>query len=442
MELTPTTIAGYRTLNGRYALLECMAISSVGKIYRGRDLQQVQSRGMDSRILVHLLPDGIDTPMEALFQHINKTHQQAANSWIIAPRTYGQDGDTHYIVLESPNERHLSSLTLDSHPEAYRHANQQQYTLKKQGYISKQVDPALLLSSPEQQVYWLSTALSPAVQALQTTFLPLPSAKRTVMKSAFIGAGLLTLTAISAIAGNYINSTDTDTVLVTQAAAPASVEQPVLQLAMITPEVPAYVTARSNSDRMMQSYQEPPLSSPLAEAEPVEPAAATSLAKPLLIPTASAKTPKVKTVVLRPVPKPEQPKPKVTPKLDKPHTNTAITAAPSAEAVVETPAQPAILGIDELTTRANAALAADQLDDAHQYADAIKAQAHLHPQVKRLGDAIIARYHQRARTALAEGNATQAQRLLGASKEAIIDFNLTNANPGQEVLEHKIAAFQ
>jgi hypothetical protein len=253
---------------------------------------------------------------------------------------------------------------------------------------------------------------------------------------------LLTLTAISAIAGNYINSTDTDTVLVTQAAAPASVEQPVLQLAMITPEVPAYVTARSNSDRMMQSYQEPPLSSPLAEAEPVEPAAATSLAKPLLIPTASAKTPKVKTVVLRPVPKPEQPKPKVTPKLDKPHTNTAITAAPSAEAVVETPAQPAILGIDELTTRANAALAADQLDDAHQYADAIKAQAHLHPQVKRLGDAIIARYHQRARTALAEGNATQAQRLLGASKEAIIDFNLTNANPGQEVLEHKIAAFQ
>ena len=92
-------------LNNRYALLECLAVSGVGKIYRGRDLQQVKEQGQESRILIHVLPAMTPAlPLDAMFQQMAEARQRIAAPWILAPVTYGQDEGTAYFILESPSK--------------------------------------------------------------------------------------------------------------------------------------------------------------------------------------------------------------------------------------------------------------------------------------------------------------------------------------------------
>ena len=50
-----TSGMGYKILDERYALLECLAVSGIGEIYRGRDLELAQTEAKPSRILIHLI---------------------------------------------------------------------------------------------------------------------------------------------------------------------------------------------------------------------------------------------------------------------------------------------------------------------------------------------------------------------------------------------------
>ena len=164
-------LINYHIVGNRYVLLECMAISTLGKIYRARDLEQVQTHGADSQVLVHLLAGVLlSQPLAQLFAEIKQIYQQLQIPWVLAPLAYGQDDSTGYLVLASPNARNFHSLDgqLVSNAPLARKASEQLFQLNQQGYMGGKVDPALLLATATRQVYLLATALSPLIQAVET----------------------------------------------------------------------------------------------------------------------------------------------------------------------------------------------------------------------------------------------------------------------------------
>ncbi len=431
----PTTIAGYRTLEGRYALLECLVVSGIGNIYRGRDLTQAQSRGMDSRILVHLLPNSLDhVPLESLFQQLTQSTRQLALDWIMPARTYGQDGDTRYIVMDSPIGETVISLARQLHNHnslLARQLQRQMRPLQRQGYVRQSIDPALVVSSHENSLYLLSTALSPQMQSLQSSAIPL-SGKRKTLYMILAGLGFGLLTTLSAVAASYLfePAPASRVVITTEDPEPATSNVPSIQLATLMPAAPPVTTSPvilplSNSDQVATS-------SPVQAVLATPPVADTpEKAGSKVMPVSTEKSSRREPVVKPPA--------TTEKKLSKPAQPSAPVEMPTTEMVEFATESPGIL---ELAQQADAAIQAGNYGKALNLTRQLRDVSRLHPNVKHLGHAIVSHYHQQARAALQAADADSAQQKLATSHGIIREFNLVSFNSAQTVLEHKAASLR
>jgi len=404
-------------LNNRYALLSCIAVSGAGKIYRGRDLEQVKHQGLESRILIHVLPNEASAwALDALFQHITITSQRLALPWILTPLAYGHDNGQAYVVLASPDTWEVQSLLAQAGQPSpcQRNASKNLKPLIKNRYLDEQIDPALLLCVAGTDVHILATALSPQVQQLEKRGSHRVIPRKHVSHALMTGS-LLTLFGIfTAVAGNAVLET---------VAAPypvsASVSEPSEPLSptALTPPSRASVLTVNHGQ---QTHHDTPL---------VEIADSTAT-KPK--PRAITDTKKKKSAVVASTAPKKSPavaaaKPKVTP------PPVQATAPPQTTAATDDNNS-----LESLIAQAYAALNAGNLgsDGALYFTRKLRGKAPQHPQVARLGQEITAAYLRQVRVALIH-DLTDAERILPLSRQLIQEFGLNHLERAQRTLEDK-----
>ncbi|EIJ34952.1 hypothetical protein [Thiothrix nivea] len=418
-------------LENRYVLLECLAVSGVGKVYRGRDLEQIKAKGLESRILIHVLPVTPNAlPLDMMFQQMLGVCQHLEVSWILKPQAYGQDGNLAYFVLESPEKWGLFSLLSRTNRKdpVWQAAMQRLQPLVKQQHLGTNTDPALLLGVSAEEIYLLPTAFSPLVQVLggQEGF------RRVIHhgkhKAAVVVGSVLGLSTIfSAVAANAIFQQKEAVVVEAVLPAPAPQTQIPVRVAAIpaTDRVDSPVTGMQATlkDEALSLVGEPPLASTMTQ-PPAKPDKAMS-------PSEGAMQ---KTVP--PPPEPKQQLPLIA------NANKASRVIPEPASVQEAPHQPPN-GVDGLIQQAYAAMGAGRLDvgkaGALYYARQLRALSPQHPQVARLGQEISAAYLRQVRAALQSGNLAAAGQWLPLTRQLIQEFGLTNLEPAQQVLEEKVA---
>lgn len=398
-------------LNNRYALLGCIAVSGVGKVYRGRDLEQVKHQGLESRVLIHVLPTTQRWALDALFQQITTTYQRIRAPWILEPLAYGQDNDLAYVVLASPDSWELHSLlSQPTHSQpCYRSMRQRLKPLVKQHYLDERINPALLLCAKEA-LYLLATAFAPPIQALdkRATYRPLMPRKH--LGQALMTGSLLTLFAIfTAVAGNAIM----------ELGQPHAPTDSLLLAALPRADVATTVRGANDDREVMAS---PVNVLPLTEVKLQSgalPAVKAALAAPLK--NKPAETSKAETAAAPP--------------------KVINTPAPAPEEPLPEPAvQPS--GVEVIIQQAYAAMNAGDLGadaGALHFARQLREQAAEHPQVARLGQEITAAYLRQVRVALQNNDMAAAVNLLSTTSQLIQEFNLSNLAPAQQVLEDKVA---
>ncbi|SEA39669.1 hypothetical protein SAMN05660964_01490 [Thiothrix caldifontis] len=403
-------------LNNRYALLGCIAVSGAGKIYRGRDLEQVKHQGLESRILIHVLPGNASHwVLDELFQHITATRQRLALSWILAPLAYGQDNGQAYVVLESPDTWEVQSLLnqTDQQLSCQRSTAKRINPLIKERYLDAQIDPALLLCVFGEEVHLLATALSPMVQRLEKRGSHRIMPRKHVGHALMTGS-LLTLFAIfTAVAGNAVLET-----VVSPTPAVAVVPEPSesLQLAALSPLEVVSVLPMNQGQKV---YKDTP-----------------SMA--IIPPSANKTAPKIKqSVATKSVAQHHS--------LPSTPTSTAVPVKKKAMPTEQTPSTDSVLqtddSIDSLIQQAYAAMNAGNLgggsNSALYFTRKLREQSPNHPQVARLGQEMAAATLRQVRVALKTQNLEQAERLLPISRQLIREFYLNHLQAAQQVLEDK-----
>ena len=167
---------GHKILDERYALLECLAVSAMGEIYRGRDLELAQTEDSPSRILIHLLPRGYQlTNRAAKFAKAQALTQSVNKSWTLPLLAQGQTDNRSYFVLQSPEglgAQSVMSLPSQQLPSTSKLA-QQFAGLVKAKQLPEVLDSALLLILPNNNPYLLATAFIPELHTLRARQLRL-----------------------------------------------------------------------------------------------------------------------------------------------------------------------------------------------------------------------------------------------------------------------------
>lgn len=440
----------YRVLNGRYALLERLATAAVGNIYRGRDLELIPTHGRDSQVLIHIFPkNGFHATPNQLFTQLEVAYQNAGSDAILPAINYGMDAETPFMVLQSPNE---SSIVSCASPDTQAaglpfKARRRLHTLQGNGKIGKPLDPALLLLSFNQQLYVLGTALLPEIQALCPDVMPI-SLKQRRLHFLLGCLGLTAFATVSAATGSYFIQANLPPSHLVTDMADAEAKPKIFEAHKALPPASAPSSSVSNPHALVDV---PALSMSLLTLTNASPLAMPTETITLKIPTAPQALPKVIQTLHTTHNGTSQEKPPTTPNKGtaqlKPSKPSKVLAAPVVTPLTfevspsETPqTTPATGDFEQLLTQANQAITENRLEEARQYTASLREQARLHPQVKRLGDAIVSNYHQQARTALQHGDTDTAKQVLAEARSTIKDFNLTKSNAGQAVLEHKTAA--
>lgn len=532
-----TSGMGYKILDGRYALLECLAVSGLGEVYRGRDLELTQTNGAYSLVLIHLLPVGVmgQSDLENL-QALRQTIHSLRQEWVLPMIAQGNTGERVYFVLGYPSSRGVHSLVSLSgnRSPSQQQIDRQLAPLVRQGLLRKKIDSALILSLPNRSLCLLGTALLPSVQALNSprTSITIHTHQHRTQIAAF-SFGIMTI-ALSTFAVEYIShlgevnvSATVTTAPVVATAEPKEPGTPVIplptphtpdiKLAMadtqLTPnnrlativsesfidDVQFSVTAITQTEPINVTVVTSPILPTKPEAKKDQPVLNNKISypdksaligagkstvapleianrKPKELEKTQEKPPKnqpekiTAAEPLKPIsvamPKKPEPEPKEPVEAIEPIgtiTETVFYTA-SAEAVEIPPPAPspppkqiankpaaaakppptihaAPLDVDSLVGHANLALDSSNFSQRTGvlfYAREIRKQAHLHPQVERLGRAVVLHYHEKARALLQEHEQTKASGILNSSKALIQEFNLKNLNPAQQLLEQKI----
>ncbi|MFN3786129.1 MAG: hypothetical protein ACK4RS_04750 [Thiothrix sp.] len=432
----------YVVLNGRYALMECLAESTSGKIYRGYDLDKIRDNGLASQVLIHVLPAMLAASAHRIFQQIQQAYEGLSTRAGVLPAcAYGDDAATAYIVLEGPECAGTHSLSRETNPRAasWRVAAQRLAPLIKRHALPKQVDPALLLSTPEQRVYVLATAFSPALQALvQTEKHAACAARQYHLRRLAIGVSSAALMAFGAVTAHALmqqvapanKTVDPATSILPVMPSPVAktVSTPVESTPLPTPQRPAVAV---KPPPVRQAVVVKPVPSQQAVEMRATPTATVSKptqpARPVVSKAASAVT---EAVV--------QPAVKVQPAVAE--EATLPEPAPIvAQVVIEDDAS---VRIDSAIQQAYDALAAGRLNDAPQgalrFTRELRGLAPQHPQVARLGQEITAAYLRHIRAALQVHDLQQVERLLPVTRKLIAEFQLENLEAAQQVLENKL----
>lgn len=430
-------------LNNRYALLGCIAVSGAGKIYRGRDLEQVKHQGLESRILIHVLPpQASQWALDELFQHISTTTQHLALPWILAPLAYGHDNGQAYVVLESPDTWELQSFLTQAgqHSPCHQNASKNLKPLIKKRYLDEHLDPALLLCVSGASVHVLATALSPQVQQLEKRGTHRVIPRKHIGHALMTGSLLALFGIFTAVAGNAV----LETVAAPYPVLTTNNHQPSepLQLAALT--TPAATTSVLPMNRGQQTYYDAPLTE-IASSPATQP-------KPLTV-TKEKEKEKEKKIAVSTA---NKPKPLAVTKAEEKKTAVVASTAPQkSSAITEVKpivAPPPVLAtvvpqettvsddnsLESLIAQAYAAMNAGNLgpDGALYFTRKLRSKAPQHPQVARLGQEITAAYLRQVRVALIH-NLADAERILPLSRQLIQEFGLNNLERAQRTLEDK-----
>ncbi|MFZ1387313.1 MAG: hypothetical protein WBP46_12075 [Thiolinea sp.] len=472
-----TSGMGYKILDERYALLECLAVSGVGEIYRGRDLDLAQTESAPSRILIHLLPSGYQlanissqiTQAKALTQALNK-------AWILPILTHGQMGDRQYVVLQSPEglgAHSVMSLPSQQLPSSAKLA-QQFASLVKAKQLPEILDSALLIALPNQSLFLLASALIPNIYTLRARHTGLTLYKSAALKRTVALAGIMAIT-LSTFAFEYrakpedrstqaaekpLSTLVSPQVLFDQAAQTALQDKPIQNQSLNLPlalQEPLPAIEPPLFKLKTQPELEPPSATVAVNPEPTsETLALVEIPKKTEDSAANSNkqsnnkaeentktTPKIKTTLLKQAEMVVTASPAAAyPASEGAIYHTAnVEMAPVARAkqVPNTAAQKT-LSLDELIERANRALADQNFSSKNGvifYTRQIKIRNHLHPQIERLGRFSVMYQHELARNRLRADEPQQAHKLLTNSKNLIQEFNLKSLNSAQQVLEHK-----
>lgn len=400
-------------LNNRYALLGCVAVSAAGKVYRGRDLEQVKQQGLESRVLIHVLPKTTAAwPLAAMFQQMHDATQRLRAPWILDAVAYGEDDELAYFVLESPASWELHSLL--SQPEIPQHClrttRQQIAPLVKQGYLDAQIDPALLLCADKKTVCLLATAFAPHIQALEKRITHHALTPRKHLGQALMTGTLLTLFAVfTAVAGNAVME---------------------LEKTPVPMVIPVAQNAASTATLRLAS-----LPSTAVTTLPV-----THLDQPIMVAPAAVEAPRVVKPVIKPAVVAEKKSQPISPPVEKVQPLVQPPVAPVIEA------QPVLVehgSVDTLIQQAYAALEAGNLGGnggALSFTRQLREQAAGNPHVARLGQEITAAHLRQVRVGLQKNEMAAVAATLPITRQLIQEFNLDNLTPAQQVLEDKVVA--
>lgn len=474
-----TSGMGYKILDERYALLECLAVSGLGEIYRGRDLELAQTENSPSRILIHLLPNqpnlgDLGTSLEQAQQLTKKLNKP----WILPILAQGKLGDRPYFVLQGPDSlgaHSLMSLPSQQLPQLNK-LTQQFGSLVKAKQLPEMLDSALIITLPNQSLYLLATAFIQPLHALRAAHTGLTLSKRPTLKPALALSGIMAI-AVSTFAVEYRDHT------------PRHLSAQVVSTPLASPQILLEQAEAATHDRPVPTeilalplaLQEPPpqlepalvqlgSAKPATTAKPVDKITTTTEVKSVgnLKPN---ETPKLteKTLISKPTSKsveeqpksiknkevnsiillPSQPSTQVVPSIEAIETKLPTLTSPPSQIIdskpvaalskkIITPAPE--LSLEELIERANKALELRNFSTKNGvlfYVRQIKIRDHLHSQVERLGRFTVMHYHELTRNFLKLNEPTQAQQLLINSKSLIQEFNLKSLNSAQQVLEHK-----
>lgn len=481
-----TSGMGYKILDERYALLECLAVSGVGEIYRGRDLNLTQTENTPSRILLHLLPSN------ASLAAINLQTQQAqalaetlGKPWILPILAQGQTNGRAYFVLSSPEAlgaQSVMSLPSQQLPTSNKLTGQFGSSVKAK-QLPKVIDSAFLVTLPNQALYLLGTALIPAIHSLRAPHTGLALYRRSGLKPALVFSGIMAI-ALSTVAFEYrarpeLLSTPTQPTYLSSPQAlfaqaelsptlqdnpkdPTALAIPVALQESIPATAPALLSLNSTEmntpepeslvktamlaekaepleviEAATNKTQEPlaakPANKVVAIPKSIEPADKTTVSNKSLKSTAAKEASTLQQVVSANTTK-------NTPVAETIYRTASVEPTPPTQIKRTTTSRSQPLGFDELVERANKSLESRNFSAKNGvlfYTRQIKIRDHLHPQVERLGRFVVIYQHELARNMLKADEPIQAHSLLNSSKNLIQEFNLKNLNSAQEVLEHK-----
>lgn len=217
-----TSGMGYKILDERYALLECLAVSGIGEIYRGRDLELAQTEAKPSRILIHLLPQNYQiSDLEAKLADTQQRIERLNQTWILPILAQGQTEGRQYLILRSPESlgaHSVMSLPSQQLPTLSQLMAQFGYLVKTK-QLPSIIDSALLISLPNQSLYLLATAFLPPIHSLRAYHTGLTLYKRPSIKRSLALSSIMAIT-LSTFAVEYQNKPDTLSFPIIQTAAP------------------------------------------------------------------------------------------------------------------------------------------------------------------------------------------------------------------------------
>lgn len=480
-----TSGMGYKILDERYALLECLAVSGIGEVYRGRDLELAQSETASSRILIHLLPSQYKLAnFEASTQHAQQLTQELNHPWILAILDQGQVDGRYYFVLQSPEGLGAHSLmSLPSYQLPPLSKLMQQFGgLVKAKHLPEILDSSLLITLPNQSLYLLATAFIQPLHALRANHTGISIFKRLNLKPTFALTGMMVI-ALSTFAVEYQNHTESADLLqtpTTDLSSPQTLldqaeanlhDRPVQAQTAVLPLIfqeplpnlePTLVALQSSKVGTTESQaqlrnQTNPQTASLGKLELVELGSNKEKTQTnakfvanLIEDKANlaAKTKETPNSVVH--------KSSMLLEVNKTHVLTEFMGkdgglyyTASVATLPTTKAQPQknltspskAPSIDYLAELANRSLEMGNFSQKNGvlfYARRIKIRDRLHPQVERLARFIVQHQHKQARNMLkTDAPAQQVSPLLNTSKNLIQEFNLKSLNSAQEMLEHK-----
>lgn len=487
--------ANYRILDARYALMNCLSVSAAGELYQGRDLERLERSGVESRVLIHIMPTNWSAAFnaKAAFQDLCVDVQALKSERVLAVLDHGSYGATHYFVLESPAERNLMALAKVT-TDFPRIQNKALNWLDNLQAVRKVgLEPGLLLLTPNEDFYITATNLLAGLGQdphFGNINMPVFQQKQPNFTGRQLGfAGLLSLGAMAAaasVATWYKHETDTAisppqavrTSTVAVAAVPVApitvrsfepIEQAILAdvplrtvpepvaLSAATVQSSMFALDRGNAKAITGATDAPNSKSKLAsaayqpESTKLEVAAKRAMQEAL--------QPKTRTKSEKPVPeakadksnlaqkqaKTEQPRKMTTLANSQSEVQVQNTMQPPAKMATNTLPEETNSNIDSVIQAAYSALAQGDLGGgrggALYYLRQLRDLHRLHPQIKRLAREIASRYHGHVRNLLAEGRGGDALPTLRAAKSVIMEFNLAEMNSAHDVLLHKVGSF-
>lgn len=474
-----TSGMGYRILDERYALLECLAVSGIGEIYRGRDLELAQTENTPSRILIHLLPSQYKlTTLVASTQQAQALTAALNKAWLLPILAQGETGDRQYFVLQSPDGLGAHSLmSLPSQQLPNLNKLMQQFgNLVKHQQLPETLDSAFLISLPNQKLYLLATALIEPLQGLRAHHTGLNIYKRPTLKRAFALSSIMVI-AVSTFAVEYRNHSSSYVPIKSTSAAlstpqlllndteatthdrptqtelltlPLALQEPLPKIEPILVKLNAADSTTKQPTKLTERNNNPKATTPLELVEMTD----TNSAKITVTPKSPDKKPEEKPKALTKTKETATAKSSIIAS-QAPVNPPPVAQANNSEAVYYTAnvtTTPAVaqpkktltpspeLSINDLIERANHALDLQNFSTKNGvlfYARQIKIRDHLHPQVERLGRFVVMNQHEVVRNMLKANELTPAHQLLVNSKNLIQEFNLKSLNSAQQVLEHK-----